>query len=261
MGVIATDKWLEEGCQHRKIGKKLKPYFPGRNENLIFSKLIDHGIYRSTSGCQEMVKLLQKQKTWEFINTESEKLKKIWGGPDVPIFIFPSDSSSLRLQKEHGGKSGLAYSDKLFLFLTPEVGPTDIKALLMHEYHHICRIQKNPKPEPEYTLEDVVILEGMAENAVRESLGEKPVAKWAKLYKEDQIKHLWKKHIEPNRKIAQNDPKYEKILYGKGFYPAMAGYAAGYYIVKKYMSSSQSTTKDILSIPAVKIIQTVFPDV
>ncbi|MCD7034963.1 DUF2268 domain-containing protein [Metabacillus sp. GX 13764] len=258
MSVIATDKWLEESSQHSKISKKLKPYFPGQKENLIFSELLNHGVYRSSSDCEKLVRELKQQNTWGFIKSESEKLKRLWNGPDVPIFIFPSDMSSSRLKKDHGGKSGLAFNDKLFLFLTPEVGLTDRKALLIHEYHHVCRIARNPKREEDYTLEDVVILEGMAENAVRETLGEKPVAKWAKLYTEEQIKQIWNKHIEPNRKIRPKDQKFHKILYGKGFYPPMTGYAAGYYAVKKYMSSKSLTTKDMLSLPAEQIIRAVF---
>ncbi|WP_369010262.1 DUF2268 domain-containing putative Zn-dependent protease [Oceanobacillus alkalisoli] len=54
----------------------------------------------------------------------------------MPIFIFPSDRSNTEIN----GKSGLSFHDKLFLFISGETSLTEIKALLTHEYYHVCRL-------------------------------------------------------------------------------------------------------------------------
>nr|WP_277753207.1 DUF2268 domain-containing protein [Metabacillus mangrovi] len=201
------------------------------------------------------MKQLKEEKLWEYVSKEMKKLQKKWDGPDPAVFLLPCDLNNAKIQRDHGGKSGLAFFDKLFLFLSPGVPKEELKGLLIHEYHHICRIEKFEKKEKDYTLTDVVIMEGLAENAVREMLGEGKTASWTRLYKDPQLKQFWKKHIVPNGKIKQDHRDFDKLMYGLGMYPNMLGYTAGYYAVEAYMKKTNADTKTLFTLPAEQIIK------
>src|SRR5699024_2978860 len=106
---------------------------------------------------------------------------KKWNGPNIPIFILPSDQHNRKLQRELSGKSGLTFQDKLFLFISEDTSESELKSLFTHEYNHVCRLSQYPKEE-DYTLLDTIILEGLAENAVRERFGDQATANWTRHY-------------------------------------------------------------------------------
>ena len=190
---------------------------------------------------------LHRNHVWEIVQNEAQILQEMWKGPDVPIFIFPSDISNETMKLEFNGKSGLSFKDKLFLFISEENDEAEIRSLLTHEYNHVCRLTYYPKHEDDYTLLDTIILEGLAENAVRERFGEEFLSSWTSLYTDKELLKMWEKLIVPNRSILKTDPKLHELLYGSPLYPYMAGYAVGYFLVKKYMKINQFTSKDLLS--------------
>lgn len=111
--------------------------------------------------------------------------------------------SNPKIMRDQNGKSGLAFKDKLFLFLSDQNSDNEIRALFVHEYNHVCRLAKNDKQEENYILLDSIILEGLAENAVRELVGEEYLAKWTSYYTEGQLNQMWKKIIYPNSNIPK----------------------------------------------------------
>src|SRR5699024_12812834 len=136
------------------------------------------------------------------------------------------------------------------LFISSKHTKNEIKALFTHEYNHIYRLENYSKKEANYVLLDTIILEGLAENAVRNKLGKDFVAPSTKYYSTNELKEIWKKIIYPNRKISNLHPKHQKILYGLRLYPEMAGYAVGYFLVKEYMTKKKLTDQELLSIPS-----------
>src|SRR5699024_12493116 len=101
---------------------------------------------------------------WEIIEREKNILQKKWQGPNVEIFIFHVDTNNPKIDKVTGGKSDLAFKDKLFLFISSKHTKNEIKSLFTHEYNHICRLENYSKKEANYVLLDTIILEGLAEN-------------------------------------------------------------------------------------------------
>ncbi|MBS2968374.1 DUF2268 domain-containing protein [Metabacillus sp. KIGAM252] len=255
MGVMRTDQWFEKELSLNELAKKLKPYFPDRSEKTLVKSLLPFGVYRNGQSALKTMQTIKEEKILPYINKEYEDLRKKWSGPDAPVFILPGDLSNGKIKREYGGKSGLAFHDKLFLFLAPDVPKEEVKALLIHEYHHICRLAKDPKKEKDYTLADVVIMEGLAENAVRELLGEDKTASWTRLYQDAQLRQFWKRHILPNQTIKQEDRHFDKMIYGLGMYPKMLGYTAGYYAVKSYMKDTGSMTESLFKTPSERIIK------
>jgi uncharacterized protein YjaZ len=256
MGVIRTDKWLLDSYHKPiEICEKLKGHFDGALAFEIYDHLTLHGMYHPLRNGNEVVNKLQKNKVWEIVQEEKLRLQKVWEGPNIPIFIFPSDKNNRKLKQDFNGKSGLAFKDKLFLFISEDNTEKELRALFTHEYNHVCRLSKFQKNEEDYVLLDSIILEGLAENAVRERLGEEFLATWTSYYSNEELQKMWNHLVLPNRNILKNDLKHQNILYGLRFYPKMLGYCVGYYLVKNYIEATIKTSKDLLNIKTDHIAQ------
>jgi len=257
MTVINTDKWLHESMDNPvKMCERLEKNFTGVSSNEIYQHLVMHGMYQQPlDDGKELIKELQEKDTWETVQKAESRLRKKWGGPNIPIFIFPADQKNRDLSRNFNGKSGLAFVDKLFLFVSTTNTKKEIKALFTHEYNHTCRLKKYETEENDYVLLDSVILEGLAEAAVLEQLGDEYTAKWTTYYSDGELEKMWRRLIQPSRQLPKNHQRHQKLLYGVGFYPKMAGYAVGYYLVKKHMEKYKLTSKELLDIPSEEIAQ------
>lgn len=258
MRVIRTDKWLLDAYdQPLELCEKLKHLFDEDvSAGEIHQHLIVHGMYREPlKNGDELIKELQKRRIWQIVQQEAKELQKEWNGPVIPIFILPADTNNRKLRHEQNGKSGLSFPDKLFLFVSEMNTEKEIRALLTHEYNHICRLSKYSKKEAEYTLLDTVILEGLAENAVRERFGDQYTAQWTAYYSNTQLERICMNLILPNRNTPKSGRKHAQLLYGFGFFPKMAGYCAGYHLVKNYMSKENVPSQDLLGVKSEQIIE------
>ncbi|KAB7707078.1 Zn-dependent protease [Bacillus aerolatus] len=255
MSVVRTDEWLLDFYYKPiEICKKIEDYFEGASAADIYGELTWHGMYcRPDKNGFEVVENLQKNNVWEIVQKEEQELRKLWSGPDIPIFILPSDTNSRRMKYEYNGKSGLAFKNKLFLFISENNTENEIRAILTHEYNHVCRLGNYQKNEEDYVLLDSIIMEGLAENAVRERIGEEFVAAWTAYYSTEELEKMWKNLMLPNRKVPRIHRKHHSILYGLRLYPKMAGYCVGYYLVEKYMKEKGLACKDLMNDPSEKI--------
>lgn len=254
VGVILTKDWLQKETNPIKICSKLKDYFPPLPAEAIHQHLVRFGMARSIR--KNTVKQMIEKKLWEKVERIYRTLKKEWKGPDIPIFIFPVEASNGILSVDFNGRSGLSFSDKLFLFLSPTVTEKALEAVLMHEYHHVCRLYHHDKDEEEYTLLDTIILEGLAEYVVQERLGEDALTHWMTKYPPSQLRRWWEKWVKDDQNIKPDEEKYIQILYGKGFYPNMLGYALGYEMVKTFYQKNKRAIADTFTISAKTIAQT-----
>ncbi|WP_458411987.1 DUF2268 domain-containing protein [Schinkia sp. CFF1] len=258
MSVVRTDEWLMESYYNPiELCEKITDHFDDVSAPEIYDYLTMHGMYHPYRRGIGQVEALQKNKVWEVAQKEQILLQKLWGGPNVPIFIFPSDTKNRRIQQDFNGKSGLAFNDKLFLFVSEQTSEKELKSLLTHEYNHVCRLSKYPKKEAEYVLLDTIILEGLAENAVRERFGNEFMANWTSYYGNEEVQRLWERLVHPNRNISNRKREHHELLYGmRATYPKMLGYCVGYYLVKKYIEEKGVRSKDLLSIASNEIAQT-----
>ncbi|MEI3614170.1 DUF2268 domain-containing protein [Pseudogracilibacillus sp. SO30301A] len=260
MSVIRTDLWLLDLYDNPiKICAMLTEYFKEVSAAELYNYLTLHGMYRQPSkNGITLVKRLQNKNIWKFIQYEEQVLQKIWKGLNVPIFIMPSESNDQNLKQNFNGKSGISFRDKIFLFISEHNEENELKALLTHEYNHVCRLSKYEKDVKDYVLLDSIILEGLAENAVRERSGGKFVSKWVSYYSKERLEGMWKNIVQPNKNIPINNRKHHQILYGVEPYPNMAGYCVGYYLVKKFIEKHGSTCIDLIDQPSKKIVESIF---
>ncbi|MCP8968299.1 DUF2268 domain-containing protein [Ectobacillus sp. SYSU M60031] len=253
---MPTDEWLREQYEDpaKLCEQRLRDHVPLPPSH-IYRFLAARGMYRPVPGGLEEVKELQQAGIWRGLRREYQELRRWLQGPDIPVYIFPSDAYNRRIQREYGGKSGLAFPGCLFIFVSSRNELEELKAVLTHEYHHVCRLQQLPAEEHDGTLLDSMIMEGLAEAAVRERHGSERHAAWVSYYTKEEAVKLWSTYLEKFQQVGRGTRKHEDLLNGLHIYPRMLGYAVGFYIVEECMQENRYTTRQLLGTPAEKILQ------
>jgi len=255
MSLINTIEWLKKTPNQLKICEKLIPYFHKMDNREIASYLHSFGMYKHLSNVDKWIEYMTNSQIFSYISKLEKKFKLEWKGPDVPIFIFPIDQTNRKIEREYRGRSGIAFHNKLFLLLSKNVDKDDIKSLFLHEYHHVCRLAAVTKSEEEFTIIDTIIMEGLAENAVREILGEEAVSNWTKFHGSDQCERFYQRIILPQKEVKRDNAIFIQLMFGTGFYPNMLGYSVGYHIVKTIMDETGLKTKQLLGMSTEKIMK------
>lgn len=190
-----------------------------------------------------MFEKLKEMRIWDEGEKLLKKYQKKWNGPDIDIYIFPIQGISGFHKEESSHKSGVSFKDRMFLFVSPFEDIKELEALFVHEYHHVCRINKQKKALKDYRLLDSMILEGLAEYAVKENCGESYLAKWCNYYTEKEIESFWNKFIKFEINVNKRNDLHDQILYGVDGYPKLVGYATGFYLVNEFMKTKNFSTK------------------
>ncbi|MEH7274912.1 DUF2268 domain-containing protein, partial [Neobacillus vireti] len=233
MGIIQTDKWLEEEFDRpTKICEKLLPAFNGQSAPKIYNQLTEFGMYKPSPLTKEIFTMMKETNVWDEVRGIFHDYKKAWGGPDIPIYLFPiGQKRSFFSRQEEKVKGGVSYPDKMFLFLSNKLTSKELEALFVHEYHHICRLKMQTKRFEDYTLLDSIIIEGLAEYAVLVHCGRNYLADWCKMYTDAELEKLWNIYLQDNLELKKSERKHDDFLYGLGRVPNLLGYAAGFKIV------------------------------
>jgi uncharacterized protein YjaZ len=258
MGIIRTDKWLEDEFDRpTKVCEKLVPSFNGLSAPKIYNQLTDFGMYRVSRMAKEIFNSMKEKMIWEEVEEIFLKYKRKWGGPDIPIYLFPiGQNRSFFSRQEEKVKGGVSYPDKMFLFLSGGLTSAELEALFVHEYHHICRLNKQTKRLDDYTLLDSIIIEGLAEYTVLIHCGRNYLADWCKMYSGAELDNLWEKFLQANLDIKKSEKRHDDLLYGSGKIPRLLGYAAGFKIVEDYYRNNEYSTKLSFTQPAKKYLIT-----
>ena len=254
MPVVSTKKVLykiTESCQQQPknqlaniqreiIATPLMALFQDAPPEAIYYELLRNGLFEPIEWVHlnETVKQLEENNVWQVVKKEYKRLKKLWNGPKVNIYIYPLTKKRPKIAGMKANKNGVAYNDALFLFVSTELSKEEVAALFAHEYHHICRLRYLNKAPFEMKLQDSLVIEGMAECAVQEVYGEQWLSPWAKRYSVTEALAMWQQLFVPALHI-KGVKEHHPFLYGdknKGL-PLWAGYCVGYYIVQSYLQN------------------------
>ncbi|MBO0961207.1 DUF2268 domain-containing protein [Neobacillus sp. MM2021_6] len=257
MGIIRTDQWLrEEFDRPIELCERLCPYFKGQKAKGIYNQLMDFGMYRPSRSAYSNLNNMVEQKVWDQVGKIFSKYKNKWNGPDVPVFLFPVDNQSgFFFRREEKRKAGVSFPDKMFLFLSNLEDPKELEALLIHEYHHVCRLSMLNKKMEDYTLLDSIVIEGLAEYAVLKYCGKEYLANWCRMYTEKELTNFWDRYLRNQLTLKKTNRGHDELLYGGGRIPKLLGYAAGYNMIRKYYVDHPYSTKLSFTIPAEKYRQ------
>ncbi|OCA84267.1 hypothetical protein A8F94_16265 [Bacillus sp. FJAT-27225] len=253
MGVINTDEWLKkDGNNLNEICRKLQSYYPEKDHAKIQRELAHFGMYRTYPGVKEDIdRLTDRKEIWEWAQEFLEIYMKKWEGPEIPLFIFPVANKKHLFRKETMRKSGVAYKDKLFLFLPNDIEKKELKAIFVHEYHHVCRMNFSEGKIEENTLMDSMVMEGLAEHAVLAECGEGYLAEWSKKYPDWKTEQMWKEFFQHNLNLKKKDRSHDRLLFGGGRIPALAGYSVGFWLVKNYYHKRKFDVKNSFKIKKI----------
>ncbi|WP_130859411.1 DUF2268 domain-containing protein [Gracilibacillus phocaeensis] len=265
MLIHPTDKWLREWLDQRQtsnqvsssskntIGNKLSPYFSSFSASSIQSHLLQHGMFDPDTEEKQIEEWLSQP----FHRKAGKALKKcqeMWNGPDTNVFILPSNENISEFKRWYNSNAGLSFPDKLLLFLQKRATNTEILALVIHEYSHICRLHHFSKPENEYTVLDAIMLEGTAEWLVRKHVGEKAGNKRINWLSDTELQQLWERWVTPYISITRDHPRHDTIMYGAPGTPKNIGYLIGFNIVARFMKQKKLSGQALLKMKKEDIL-------
>lgn len=252
MGVLRTDKWEERSQHPLAICKRA---VPDEDERRFYQYLRNFGMYKPDKEIEVKWKELAELDVWQEVGRFLQTYRSQWRGPDVDIFIFPIDQTNAMLMRNSKGRSGLAFKDKMFLFLSGQTDKIDRESLFVHEYHHVVRMNRLKKLSSQYTLLDSLVFEGLAEYAVKTYCGESSLADWTHRHDEASMRAYWKRMYEPNLEILKKDPRHDELLFGsKRQLPHLLGYSMGYWLVSSYMKRRKVRITETFSLPSERIL-------
>lgn len=251
MGVIRTDKWEERFEHPLSVCRRA---VPNEDERRFYLYLKNFGMYKPGKEAGEIWEQLAKLNVWQEVDQYLQTYRSQWRGPDVDIFIFPIDRTNAMLMRNSKGRSGLAFQDKMFLFLSEHSDKEGRESLFVHEYHHVVRMNRLKKQASQYTLLDSLVFEGLAEYAVKTHCGESSLADWTHRHEEAEMRAYWKRMYEPNLDIPKKDPLHDQLLFGKRKLPHLLGYSIGYWLVDSYMRHRKVRISETFSLPSARIL-------
>ncbi|MFB1049786.1 DUF2268 domain-containing protein [Paraliobacillus sp. JSM ZJ581] len=270
MKIKNTAAWLQEYTINKKnrlqdnlqihaetLCQPLAPYFQDTDAHTIQHHLIQHGMFYPDPIDKQVIKQIIAKNYWERVRQQLQTLEKLWSKQEGTLFIFPSDFTNPQLLKQFNGVSGLSFTDKLFLFITDQTTEIQLQVLLTHEYSHICRLQHFSALGLTFTLADAIVLEGIAEAAVKELIGERYCSPWVHLYSKAQLADLWKEWIQPNIDVSSTCMKHYALMYGTEEIPQWAGYAVGYDVIDHYIKKYNISTKQLITTPTKEILTSI----
>ena len=253
MGIERTEEWLGSYFfDPLKICSQLRTPFKEKSESEIYQYLLSFGMYRPTRMTEEIYHELIKLDIWKRAEKILARYQKMWIGPDVPVYIFPFGQKRYPISKMQGGVS---FKDGMFLFLSSfHKEEKALEALIVHEYHHVCRLNKLRKPIQDYTLLDSIVMEGFAEYAVTKYCGEDYQSNWVSCYNDEELNYYWEKDVKKHLKSTRIDPIHDAILFGKGRYPHLLGYALGYWLIENAGKKRCYSIHDTFSIKSEELL-------
>ena len=249
--VIQTQSWLYKFLRTCAEKSKESPYdlqcqmlcapivksFPEINPEELQYELLNYGLFDPYKwrDVGKQVEKLEKQRIWQIVEQEYRFLKTLWNGPEISIYIYPLNTVHQSKSEQAPTKNGVAYRSTLFMFLSEGLRVEEIKALLAHEYSHICRLKHLGLESKKIPLKDSLIIEGFGEFAVKDLYGEKWQAPWTDLYSLNEATQIWTKHFIPHLNLLGTE-NHHIFLYGKARspFPKWIGYHIGYQIVDSF---------------------------
>lgn len=230
-------KTKRSAIQREILCKPLTTVFPDNSLEVIQYELLRNGLFAPEEwmDLDSVVKALKMKNVWRIIRQEYERLKSLWNGPSISIYIYPLTKKRPILDGIVPNKNGVAYKNAVFLFVSIELDERELRALLAHEYHHICRLHYLNVDLATITLKDSLILEGMAEYAVEELYGEQLLSPWTKRYSLTESLKIWEEKFL-NALSIKGLNQHGMYLYGdegEGL-PNWIGYCIGYHIVHTF---------------------------
>lgn len=253
MTIIQTDQWFKNNNYDINVVVD-RISIKNATKREIKSILLDNGLNSSSENGKMLIKRLQEKEVWSLIKRYYRKYQRHWHGPQIPIYILPVDIRNRSIMLDNNGKSGVAFPDALFLFLSDQPTEEEMEALFVHEYHHVCRFNSIQNQIKDFTLLDSIIMEGLAEHAVLDYCGKNYITKWNRVYSNEELKKWWKGWFVPNLSTKKEKNLHNSLLFGRKFFPTMVGYSIGFFLISEFRKKQNFSTKTFIGEPATTFL-------
>lgn len=267
MGVVRTDRWLrmyagqwekaESLTEKVNIARKtlIKPLcdvFQTKDVQALQDHLLQAGLLHPDQ--PPASQWLEREEPWQIVAEQYRQLQQKWTGPEVKIYLLPIEERNRFLSEQLGGKMGLTLPEAVILFIHPAIEEEELRALLTHEYHHCCRLFQTKVTEQEITLLESIVMEGLAEHAVKEEFGSERTAVWTRYYDQTWSMEWFEKWLRPNLDLPDRKLHY-RYLYGDRQHgiPLWLGYYCGFRLVATAWDEKASTGR-LLTCPARELL-------
>ncbi|MCM3716244.1 DUF2268 domain-containing protein [Halalkalibacter oceani] len=267
MGVVRTDRWLRMYAEQWKkadsvtekvdVARKtlIKPLcdvFQTKDVHALQDHLLQAGLLQPDQPLSSQ--WLEREEPWRIVAEQYRALQRKWTGPEVKIYLLPIEERNRFLQDQLGGKMGLTLPEAVILFIHPAIEEEELRVLLTHEYHHCCRLSHTKVTEQEITLLESIVMEGLAEHAVKEEFGSGRTAVWTRYYDRSWSMEWFEKWLKPHLDLPNRKLHY-RYLYGdkRSGIPLWLGYYFGFRLVATAWDE-EATTSKLLPCPAEELL-------
>lgn len=167
---------------------------------------------------------------WTLLHDWGAFLQSEWDGPDTSVYILPAQKVN-----------AVCFQRCICLFACEPLENDTLYALLTHEYNHSCRLKHFGLPK---SVEDYIVLEGLAQWAVRMYHGEEALQPWSKALSYEEVFDIWQQ-VDLDSIID-----VYALLFGDeaAFIPSHFGYSFGYRLIEDYVTRHDCTMKELLRV-------------
>lgn len=181
----------------------------------------------------------------------------------VTILLGDEDNQILMASQGYSGFGGIP--GYLLLIVVPnEFNQTRLKSALAHEFNHNVRFTYEPFNHGNVTVEEYLIIEGLAEVFAESLYGSQCRGPWVAEYSEQELREI-KAIIKAGRQV-KGFAEVAAYMYGdevaeaQGYLPVglprNAGYTLGYHLVKDYLKHSGKTITEATLTTSQEISET-----
>lgn len=168
------------------------------------------------------------------------------------VFVFPF--SPTIDDAVFGGTMGVApYSCVLHVYLSLDKWtPETLSDTIAHELNHTIFYYHHYDEFGHYTLQDEILIEGLAEN-FREKITNPKISPWASAVERGEVKEI----LESMRDILllKDQNTIKGVLFGNSKYKRWTGYSVGYWIAKKFIEDNPNMSwEQIMKTPVSVMI-------
>ncbi|UTR11129.1 DUF2268 domain-containing protein [Evansella sp. LMS18] len=244
MPIIDPQEWVRE-----LFNKKFNPIDNHSHRNLpgtafppLLSKdwlslLYKQGMLPAGERFKQEWQEWEEQVPMKLLQEKYKEYKSLFSGPELDVYLFPVNTLDRKFMNTMKGRNGLTFNSFIFLFFQKDIAPAELSALLLHEYHHACRLDHHHLNEQNISLLESMVMEGLAETEVKRIIGEEYVAPWMTMYDQEFLGRWWERKIKNKIDIIGRKRQLPYLYGGKYGFPKWLGYAMGYKITESYIAN------------------------
>lgn len=181
---------------------------------------------------------------------------------NLSILLGDEDSREMETNKGYSGFGGIP--GYIMLMVVPnEFNKDRLKSTLAHEFNHNVRFTFEPFNHGDVTVEEYLVIEGLAECFAEEIYGREFIGPWVEDFDEEEMEYS-KEVIKEGRK-TKGFGEVSAYMFGyevakkRGYNPVglstNAGYTIGYHLVKMYLEKSKKSIAEATITPSEEIIR------